>query len=152
MVHNSIFKYVLHSWQMLLFCTGRALYLRRQSHRALRKFLREKVQVISSRPFPTVLCKSNTNELWWFSWLLVVFRGNFAANEIFVNFLRTSEAPIVLVYQNYKWYFAVDASELWIQEGKFAILESWEWNFERKCTYLHITSKCSSCNVVMHCM
>ena len=104
-------------------CTGRALYLRRQSHRALRKFLREKVQVISSRPFPTVLCKSNTNELWWFSWLLVVFWGNFAANEIFVNFPRTSKPPIVLVYQNYNWYFAVDASELWIQEGKLLFLK-----------------------------
>lgn len=124
MVHDSIFKYVLHSWQMLFFCTGWALYLRGQSHRALWKFLREKVRVISSRPFPTVLCKSNTNELWWFSWLLVFFRGNFAANEIFVNFLQTSEALIVLVYQNYKWYFAVDASELWIQEGKFTLLES----------------------------
>ena len=33
---------------------------------------------------------------------LVFFRGNFAANEIFVNFLQTSEALIVLVYQNYK--------------------------------------------------
>ena len=152
MVHDSIFKYVPHSWQMLFFCTGRALYLRRQSHRALRKFLREKVQVISSRPFPSVLCKSNTNELWWFSWLLVVFWGNFAANEIFVNFPQTSEPPIVLVYQNYNWYFAVDASELWIQEGKFALLESWERNFERKCAYLHITAKCSSCIVVMHCM
>ena len=116
------------------------------------EIFREKVQVISSRPFPTVLCKSNTNELWWFSWLLVVFWGNFAANEIFVNFPRTSEPPIVFVYQNYNWYFAVDASELWIQEGKFALLESWERNFERKCAYLHITAKCSSCIVGMHCM
>ena len=39
----------------------RALYLRRQSHRALWKFLREKVRVISSRPFPTVLCKTQMN-------------------------------------------------------------------------------------------
>ena len=78
------------------------------------------------------------------------FWGNFAANEIFVNFPRTSEPPIVLVYQNYNWYFAVDASELWIQEGKFALLESRERNFERKCAYLHITEMCSSCIVVMH--
>lgn len=104
------------------------------------------------KTFSYSMCKSNTNELWWFSWLLVVFWRNFAANEIFVNFPRTSEPPIVLVYQNYNWYFAVDASELWIQEGKFALLESWERNFERKCAYLHITAKCSSCIVVMHCM
>ena len=97
----------------------------------------------------TVLCKRNANELRRISWLFLSFRGNFAANEISANFPRTFEAPIVLVRRNYERYFAVDASELRTQEGKFAFLESSVRNFERKFALL-VTAKCSPCIVVMH--
>ena len=98
----------------------------------------------------TVLCKSNANELRLIFWLFLAFRGNFAANEISANFPRTFETPIVLVRRNYERYFAVDASELRTQEGKFILLESSVRNFERKFALL-IAAKCSPRIVVMHC-
>ena len=61
------------------------------------------------------------------------------------KFPRTFEAHIVLVCQNYKQYFTVDASKLQSQEGKFALLDSLVQNFMRI-----IKGKCSPCIVVVH--
>ena len=86
--------------------------------------------------------------LYWFPcWISL---KNFVRSEISSNSPRTFEAPIVLVRRNYERYFAVDASELRTQEGKFILLESSVRNFERKFALL-IAAKCSPRIVVMHC-
>ena len=87
--------------------------------------------------------QTNFDEFPGFSWL-------FEEISLRTKFPRTFEVPIVLVRRNYDCYFAVDASELRTQEGKFAPLVGSVQNFERKFALL-ITAKCSPSIVVMHC-
>ena len=89
------------------------------------------------------VAQTNFDEFPGFSWL-------FEEISLRTKFPRTFEAPIVLVRRNYERYFAVDASELRTQEGKFILLESSVRNFERKFALL-IAAKCSPRIVVMHC-
>lgn len=62
----------------------------------------------------------------------MAFLRNFPPNEISMNFPQTFVAPIILVHQNNKRYFAMDTNELQTQEGKFALLKSSVQNLERK--------------------
>ena len=66
------------------------------------------------------------------------------------GFLRKFRCERTFRERNYEQYFAVDASGLQTQEGKFTLLESLVRNFERKFA-IPITAKCSPCIVVMHC-
>ena len=68
-----------------------------------------------------------------FSWLSEEI---FLQTKISMNFPQTFVAPIVLVHQNYKLYFAMDTNELQTQEGKFALLKSSVQNLERKLLWL----------------
>ena len=66
----------------------------------------------------------------------MAFLRNFPPNEISMNFPQTFVAPIILVHQNNKRYFAMDTNELQTQEGKFALLKSSVQNLERKLLWL----------------
>ena len=79
-----------------------------------------------------------------------VGKNNATNFDEFLGFWRKFRCERTFRERNYERYFAVDASELRTQEGKFALLESSVRNFERKFTLL-ITAKCSLCIVVMHC-
>ena len=66
----------------------------------------------------------------------MAFLRNFPPNEISMNFPQTFVAPIILVHQNNKRYFAMDTNELQTQEGKFALLKKSVQNLERKLLWL----------------
>ena len=72
---------------------------------------------MSNLQYCAKVTQTNFDKFPGFSWL-------FEEISLRTKFPRTFEAPIVLVRRNYGRYFAVDASELRTQEGKFALLKS----------------------------